>query len=114
MPRKNYYGIFTMLYETLRGNRHMSEYAFLSCLFWSSILVIFYSLIPTQAYSERELCNIIRHECAHLRKRDHMMVLVADFLCALYWWNPCVYLLKRDMERGLEMRCDMVAAYMKL
>jgi beta-lactamase regulating signal transducer with metallopeptidase domain len=27
-------------------------------------------------------------------------------LCALYWWNPFVYLLKKDINQSLEIRCD--------
>lgn len=63
-------------------------------------------LVPDREYTEQEFAHIVSHESSHLKNRDSMLVLFADFLCVLYWWNPCVYILKRDLERCLELRCD--------
>ncbi|MBR1854398.1 MAG: M56 family metallopeptidase [Lachnospiraceae bacterium] len=66
-------------------------------------------LIPEREYNIQELKHIIRHESAHLKQLDHVTALLTDILCAVYWWNPCVYQLKRDIEQGLEIRCDREA-----
>ena len=29
-----------------------------------------------------------------------------ELLCDCFWWNPLVYLLKKDLSRVLEMKCD--------
>lgn len=66
-------------------------------------------LIPQRDYEEREICNIIRHESWHLKLYDHVTVFMADMLCIIYWWNPCVYILRHNIEKNLEMRCDLEA-----
>ena len=66
-------------------------------------------LLPAKNYSMQELEHIIRHEIAHLKQFDHVTALMTDILCAVYWWNPCVYLLKRDIEQSMEIRCDREA-----
>lgn len=66
-------------------------------------------LLPDKAFDETEICNIIRHEAVHLKLFDHITVLFTEVLCIIYWWNPCVYLLKRSIEKNLEIRCDRVA-----
>jgi len=63
-------------------------------------------LIPDRNYTDTEFENILLHEAAHLRSGDTLIALITDVMCMLHWWNPCVYLLKRDMERCLELRCD--------
>ncbi len=63
-------------------------------------------LIPDQLYTAQELKYIILHERIHLEKGDHYLALLTELLCVIYWWNPCVYLLKKEVEQSLEMRCD--------
>ena len=63
-------------------------------------------LIPDQPYTAQELKYIILHERIHLEKGDHYLALLTDLLCVIYWWNPCIYLLKKEVEQSMEMRCD--------
>ena len=37
-----------------------------------------------------------------------MKVMVSGFRC-IFWWNPVVYLLSKDLEQTLEMKCDIAA-----
>lgn len=66
-------------------------------------------LIPDKEYTETQLANILRHESVHIRKRDHICMLLTDILCSVYWWHPLIYLLKRDMEKNVEIRADLAA-----
>ncbi|MBQ9610002.1 MAG: M56 family metallopeptidase [Lachnospiraceae bacterium] len=66
-------------------------------------------LLPDREYDCNDICNIIRHESVHLNMYDHITVIVSNALCIIYWWNPCVYLLRRNMEKALEVRCDREA-----
>ena len=66
-------------------------------------------LLPDNKYEDEDICNIIRHESVHLNMYDHITVIVSNALCIIYWWNPCVYLLRRNMEKALEVRCDREA-----
>lgn len=63
-------------------------------------------IIPDGDYTEKELELIIRHEYTHIKNRDLWIQLLANILCAIYWWNPAVYLFRKDLEQYFELRCD--------
>ena len=63
-------------------------------------------IIPDKDYSDDELRLIIKHEYMHLRNHDLEIQLMIHFLCAIFWWNPLVYLLRFDIEQCFEIRCD--------
>lgn len=66
-------------------------------------------IIPDKPYTEEQLRFILLHECSHLKNNDILVKNLINILCALYWWNPCVYLLKKDLSQSLEIRCDLTA-----
>lgn len=66
-------------------------------------------IIPDKRYTEEQLRFILLHECSHLKNNDILVKNLINILCALYWWNPCVYLLKKDLSQSLEIRCDLTA-----
>ncbi len=66
-------------------------------------------MIPDKLYTEEQLRFILLHECSHLKNNDILVKNLINILCALYWWNPCVYLLKKDLNQSLEIRCDLTA-----
>lgn len=72
---------------------------------------IFHKVIclPDRAYSEKELYYIIKHEYIHFCNRDLEIKFLIRLFCCLFWWNPAVYLLKRDVDRILEIKCDSTA-----
>lgn len=59
--------------------------------------------------SKEDLPQVLAHERCHLRRRDHLVKLLAFLLLALHWFNPVLWaayiLLGRDMERA----CDELA-----
>lgn len=65
-------------------------------------------LIPDREYDSKDLFYILRHEYIHHKNRDLFVQLLVNILCVLYWWNPFVYLLRRDIEHSFEMRCDQM------
>lgn len=66
-------------------------------------------IIPDKLYTEEQLRFILLHECSHLKNNDILVKNLINILCAFYWWNPCVYLLKKDLNQSLEIRCDLTA-----
>lgn len=66
-------------------------------------------IIPDKPYTEEQLRFILFHECSHLKNNDILVKNLINVLCALYWWNPCIYLLKKDLSQSLEIRCDLTA-----
>ena len=63
-------------------------------------------LIPDEGYSDDDKALIIRHEYMHLINNDLAVQFLINMLCAIYWWNPFVYLLRLDLEQYFELRCD--------
>lgn len=49
---------------------------------------------------------IIKHEQAHIRKRHSIDVLLAQLVCALQWFNPAAWSLKRSMQEVHEYEAD--------
>lgn len=63
-------------------------------------------IIPDKIYSEYEIRLMLKHEYMHLKNHDLVIQLMIHFLCAVFWWNPFVYLLRFDIEQCFEIRCD--------
>lgn len=39
--------------------------------------------------------------------RDTLLKWLTNLYCFLFWWNPAVYLLQKDLDRILEIKCDL-------
>jgi beta-lactamase regulating signal transducer with metallopeptidase domain len=75
-------------------------------IFWSKTPMI---LLPAINFSDDDLFHILSHEAAHYYNGDFWFKIVMECLCYLYWWNPFVYLLKKQMAMWLEIRADLTA-----
>lgn len=67
-------------------------------------------ILPFRDYSEEEVRYILLHEYTHFINRDIWVKFLVSVFCMLFWWNPVVYLLKRDLEQTLEIKCDLSLA----
>lgn len=65
--------------------------------------------LPDEQYSKEELFYIMAHEYTHFCNRDSLVKLLTMFLRCAFWWNPAFYLLKRDLDQILEIKCDIRA-----
>lgn len=63
-------------------------------------------ILPDIEWSQEELTLVLRHELTHHRHRDLWVKLVGAILCALHWFNPCIWLLAGQLERWMELACD--------
>ena len=64
-------------------------------------------ILPCGEIPPQELEYILRHEYTHFLHGDLWVKLLTQVYCCLFWWNPLVYLLRRDLPQILEIRCDM-------
>jgi beta-lactamase regulating signal transducer with metallopeptidase domain len=55
---------------------------------------------------EQSAALILAHELAHLRRRDHWVRAVELIVSTVYWWNPLVWLIRRQMHQAEELCCD--------
>lgn len=55
---------------------------------------------------ETELDTLLAHELAHLRRRDHWVRWLEFVVQGIYWWNPLVILVRRQIQAHEEECCD--------
>lgn len=69
-----------------------------------------YIILPDKTYTDAELHYILLHEYTHFLNHDTAVKLLVTLYCIIFWWNPVVYLLQRDLEQTLELKCDRAIA----
>lgn len=57
-------------------------------------------------YESHDLQEILAHEKTHVDQLHSLDVMFSELLCALFWINPAVWLLKREIRRNLEFLAD--------
>jgi beta-lactamase regulating signal transducer with metallopeptidase domain len=65
-------------------------------------------MLPWSAlrWTPARLNTVLRHELAHVRRRDGLAQAVATLACALYWPNPLVWRAARTLRREAEVAAD--------
>lgn len=56
--------------------------------------------------SESEIRFILIHELEHFKNRHILIKSYMEILTAIYWWNPIVWLLRKEIIRALEIHAD--------
>lgn len=64
-------------------------------------------LLPDQNYTNQELYYILLHEYTHFLNGDLVVKVLTHIFCCIFWWNPLVYFLKKDLDKSLEIKCDL-------
>lgn len=60
----------------------------------------------TDTLTDAQLACALRHELTHYRRRDHLLMLLLRLLTCVYWFNPIVWLMKRELMKDIETACD--------
>jgi beta-lactamase regulating signal transducer with metallopeptidase domain len=56
--------------------------------------------------SEEQLRTIVAHEFAHIVRRDHWVRWLELVCSILYWWNPFLWLARKELRIAEEVCCD--------
>ena len=59
-----------------------------------------------EGVEEERRAFALAHEAMHARRRDLWRKALLLWVCALHWFNPLVWLLRRAAERDMEIACD--------
>ncbi|GAB5527736.1 MAG: hypothetical protein Roseis2KO_56080 [Roseivirga sp.] len=68
--------------------------------------IIYFPIGLISGFSSDELETILRHELAHIKRHDYLVNLFLVMLETLFFFNPIVLLLVRDLRREMEYVCD--------
>lgn len=66
-------------------------------------------LLPQRLVDEltsKQLDTVIAHELAHLVRRDEWVRFLEVFVTCLFWWNPVVWVARRELHDAEEDCCD--------
>ena len=63
-------------------------------------------VLPEETYSEGELFFILKHELVHLKRRDVYGKLLFVMANAVHWFNPLVWILRKEAAVDMELSCD--------
>ncbi|OCN04289.1 hypothetical protein A4S06_11595 [Erysipelotrichaceae bacterium MTC7] len=70
-------------------------------------------IIPKDDYTEAELSMILQHELTHFLHFHMLIKLLIEFIYALYWWNPLLFVIRRQTYELLEKDVDLHVLKMK-
>jgi len=65
-----------------------------------------YVIIPDRKLKKRELEIAVLHELMHHKHNDIIITYLLCVLTAIYWFNPFVYMIIKDIKLGMEIYCD--------
>lgn len=63
-------------------------------------------IVPKYLKEEENFQLILEHEQTHIKRHDVLIKHLANLLTIIHWFNPTIYLLKRDLFNTMESSCD--------
>ncbi|ALS28598.1 BlaR1 peptidase M56 [Paenibacillus sp. 32O-W] len=65
-----------------------------------------YIILPEITLTSEELKYVFFHELTHWKRHDPWLKYLMILVQAIHWYNPIVYLIRRDIDRFCELSCD--------
>ncbi len=63
-------------------------------------------VLPDCDYSEEELFFVLQHEMIHIKRHDVLAKLLFAAANALHWFNPLIYIMRKEAVVDMELSCD--------
>lgn len=63
-------------------------------------------IIPKCSCEENEMRWILKHELIHYQRRDLVYKFFIMLVSILYWFNPLVYIMIKEINNDCELSCD--------
>lgn len=64
-------------------------------------------ILPKINLSYDEISCILEHEVAHYRHHDLIIKSLYEIVCIIYWWNPLIHILRKEISNVLELNIDV-------
>ena len=97
----------------LRGNAGMkSPVRLVQCkehispMNWGLLYPVIALPESAQQWSPQRLDMVLQHELAHVQRKDCLMQAITQVACAIYWFNPLIWLVNQTMRIERERACD--------
>lgn len=81
--------------EVTECEKSVPPFSFFHWIFWEA-----------GTYSQEQSQEILIHEHAHVRQWHSLDILLGEFLCILFWYNPVVWLWRKAIRQNLEFLAD--------
>ena len=65
-----------------------------------------YIVLPNINYKEKEAEWILKHELMHYKKNDILYKFLVMAVTSIYWFNPLIYVMNKDINIECELACD--------
>lgn len=62
--------------------------------------------LPKFQYGNPDIEIILHHELIHLKRKDVWVKTLALMASVIHWFNPFIYLLRKDIHKWSELTCD--------
>ena len=63
-------------------------------------------VLPDREYTDAQLRSVLLHELTHLRRKDALVKWLSVLVCAVHWFNPVAWLVRRELDHACELSCD--------
>lgn len=65
-------------------------------------------IVPTSAldWPDDRVSAVLQHELAHVRRQDWLLLVAAEMVRAMYWFNPLVWIVCARLRTEAELACD--------
>ena len=62
-----------------------------------------------EQFNTKELQLILNHERVHVRQYHSIDIIITQLVSVIFWWNPLIWLYKKDIHQNLEYIADHLA-----
>ena len=94
--------------ERVKGEKNISYYRYpRPCSPFSFGPWIF---LHPDGMDRQTLREVLIHERAHVRGWHTLDILLSQAVCIIFWWNPAVWLMRREVRMNLEFIADKAVA----
>lgn len=63
-------------------------------------------ILPDAVLEEKTVVHMIRHEMKHYANYDLWLKFFVDLLVVIHWWNPIVYMMRKELSLAFELSND--------